>query len=317
MSGYKFSSIDWEKEREQYLDLILKIKLSKDKLRGIIDSLDGLLTHTPKGIKDLFPEEIEQAIAWLKKARSEVTYDYRDSEVTIKHLEEQFSRLDAEVNRGSHLLNTLLTNLQHKAHNVEHELVSKVVRLETSYFTNQELLERWFGEDTSDEYRTAVKTATQLMGERRLQDALTHLEITEHSLSKRIDDAQHLDGKQEKRLYLLKSLRQVCTEMGFQESEPFYTDRSDRKSEIIYEVDTVDQGRIRFFLTLDGIRSHSDILDERCFNEFDKLSSYLDNEYGVKTRFRPENEKPDERLIHKGELDFPEDGQREQSFMWR
>lgn len=231
--------------------------------------------------------------------------------ITDYHIERQSLMLEAEVEQGKSLLTLLLTHLRYKAQSIERGLIIKSSELQTTYSINKGILERWFGNQAASEYTTVIGKVNELLGENRLQEAIQNLADAEGSIKKKVEEAQQLDSKQEKRLHLLKSLRQVCTEMGFQESEPFYTDREDHRSEIIYDVDTVDQGKIRFFLALDNIRSHSDIYEGKCFEEFDKLSRYLDSEYGVKTKFHQEAEEPLQKLIEKEELELPNYSQRE------
>lgn len=189
---------------------------------------------------------------------------------------------------------------------MEKSLVSKLSRLESMRSGHQDVLQTWIEQKDLQENEDILRKAGQLLKEKQLKDAEKQAEIAEKRIKDAVEEARDLEEKQEKRLYVLKALRQVCTDMGFEEMSPQYGEKG-KKGPIVYEVDTLDQGKIRFFLTLDSIKTFSQLPDNICLDEFDKISAYLQEEFGVKTKFRNEEEKPDQKLIQKGEMDLPED----------
>ena len=97
-------------------------------------------------------------------------------------------------------------------------------------------------------------------------------------------------------------------DMGFKEiSLPHYEEKENRGSRILFEVDTYNQGRISFTLTLDSISTFSKIADDHCFEEFGKLSEYLAEEFGVQTQFRLAEADALPEDIRKGAKDEPTD----------
>jgi hypothetical protein len=72
-------------------------------------------------------------------------------------------------------------------------------------------------------------------------------------------------------------------------------------------VDTLDRGRVAFTLSLEDISSFSEIVQDRCFEEFGQLSRYLEEAFGIQTQFRLADGELPPKLRHKGELDLPTD----------
>jgi vacuolar-type H+-ATPase subunit I/STV1 len=304
MSGYKYSEVILERERETKLKLLSNIDDVKRRLSWLAGKISETLERTPEGIKATFDREVKESIIWLSDEGQRRRGAY-DVGTDISTLRSELASLNALAERGQRTLNALTISFTKKADALEKTLFSTLSQIEGMYYSCKELLETWFGQDTISECEKSLGKARQLLEKRQLSELGKYLEDIERTLSSRIQEAQELEYKHQKRLYVLKALRQVCKEMGFEESEPKY-EREGKKNRIVYEVDTMDQGRIRFFLSLEGISTHSGIAEDRCLDEFDKLSHFLEQEFGVKTKFRLEGEKPDEKLMHKGEIDLPE-----------
>lgn len=288
-----------------------------------------ILDHTPRGIKDLFPEDIAKARAWLEDVQkseserfgteeyyrfnTEWRSGYMETELALAmygsllKLQGALSRLSELAERGIALQGALLVNFTQRASATEQALTLHLVQSEAQYEGNRELLSAWFAPEFTLEIERSLKSANYELAELRIQECKTRLEALAKKLDTSLAEARDLERKQQKRLYVLKALRQVCLQMGFEESEPYYDGNSrDRKSNIVYQVDTIDRGKVVFYLSLDRINSHSAIAEDRCLEEFSVISENLDSEFGIKTNFGPENDKPDDRLLHKGELDLPE-----------
>jgi len=131
----------------------------------------------------------------------------------------------------------------------------------------------------------------------------------EETVAGALAEAQTLEGQQERRLYVLSGLRQISHELGFAEvGAPQYERQGDKRSAVIYTVDTFDEGEIKFYVGLDGIHSHSVIPENHCLDDFDKFSEALLTQFGIKTQFNVVG-KPDlPRLKQKGEKDLPDEG---------
>lgn len=311
MSGYKYSTVDLEKQREEQIRLLSNVKQANRALDWLAARITEHLEKTSEGIKTTFDKEMKEATLWLRD-REEHRREVYDMKTELPTLRSAVSSVSALIDRGHEILNTLALDLTKRADALGKTLISKLSRLEGLYYAQNELLRTWFGQDTSGEFQRSFDKAKQLLEKKRLSELSKYLEQIETALGSRIQEAQDLEHKHQKRLYVLKALRQVCREMGFEESEPEY-EREGKRNRIIYEVDTLDQGKIRFFLSLDSITTNSGIAEDRCLDEFDKLSCHLQDEFGVKTRFRRQGEGPDGKLIRKGELDLPEGTQMEKT----
>jgi flagellar biosynthesis/type III secretory pathway chaperone len=311
MSGRKRSTVVLERDREEKIRLISEIGNEKGRLAGFVAKVEDLLQRTPEGVRKTFGKEVSEALEWLRDAGHQET-GRLTVDSGISTLRSAQSRLNGLADKGVAMLDILTVSFTQKADAMEKALTSRLSQLEGIYAGGKALLETWATRDSLKECENALNVARQYLKERRLQELGQYLENTRKRLDAMNQEARELEHKHQKRNYILKSLRQVCYDMGFKESEPYY-EKQNKKNPIVYEVDTHDQGKIRFFLSLDGISTDSEIMEDRCLDEFDKLSRHLEEEFGVKTRFQVEGEKPDERLIHKGEIDQPEGSYKEKS----
>lgn len=304
MSGYKYSPIALEREREEKLRLLGDIGDARARLSGLATKIRETLGRTPEGIRATFNKEVESGLGWLREVDQQKMGEL-GMEIPVDRLRTTLSVLNGALRNGQAILDSLIVSFTQKADAMETALIAKLSTLESNYYGCQQSLKIWFGPDVIGDCEKSLRNAKQLHESRQLRELERCLEGIEWMLTSKAREAQELAHKHQKRLYVLKALRQVCKEMGFEESEPRYEGGS-RRGHITYEVDTLDQGKIRFFLSLDGISTHSGITEDRCLDEFDKVSHFLEEEFGIKTKFRYEGEKPDEKLLHKGEMGLPE-----------
>lgn len=309
MSGYKRSNVALDMEREKKLRLLTEMGNARRQLEWLAAKIAETLDRAPGGIKETFDREAKQAAAWRgaeARSRTEVYSMATD----IRTLTSSLSSLSALIDKGHATMSALAVSFTQKADALEKGLLSQFSQIESTYHAHKGLLDTWFGQEASSQYQASLSRAEQMLAKLQLSALGDHLKKAETDLTSRIQEATELEHKHQKRLYVLKALRQVCAEMGFEESEPEY-ERDGKRNRIIYEVDTLDRGRIRFFLSLDTIATQSGIAEDRCLDEFDKLSHHLQEEFGVKTKFRGEGDRQDPKLIQKGELDLPDSPQME------
>lgn len=290
--------------------------------------LDAVLSRTPFGIKDAFAEDISKAITWRQYANQEMSGEFGvlskfDREQNMinalingslmtpntsksdKELREYLERLDSIIEKGRDLLNKLLLNFTEKADSVQKALASRLVAVETVYAENTDLLASWFDQDSLKELDLSQREIAYAIADSHIKEADSMLGKIELTLANMVMEAQALEQKHCKRLYVLKALRQVCCELGFQESRLAYENTESKQGNIIYELDTIDQGRLTFTISLDNIRSFSAIDDNRCMDEYRLISDNMQKEYGVKARFRMEEENPEKELRTRRELELP------------
>ena len=311
MSGYKYSTAELDRQREQQLRLLSSMNETRRVLDWLAARIREHLEKMPEGLKASFAGEVEDAASWLRAEEEQrrEAYDMRTETSTLRSATSSASAL---LKRGHEIRNTLALDLARRSDAMAKALVSKLSGLEGTYYAHNELLVIWAEQGSSSEYQTLFDKAKHLLEKKHLSELSRQLEDIETALGSRIREAQDLEHRHQKRLYVLKALRQVCREMGFEEVEPQY-ERGGKRNRIVYEVDTLDQGSIKFFLSLDGIATDSGIAEDRCLDEFDKISRHLQDEFGVKTRFRREEERPDGRLMQRGELDLPDGTQMERT----
>lgn len=307
MSGYKYSQFRLKKEKELKIYFKNGIQHAARRLNGLAAAVDDTLNQAPQGIKKTFEQEVNNAKKWQEEVNDVGKNSIRMfMKLPINELRKIHTHMQSLVNRGEILMDTLVTCFKQTASQMETRLVSRLSRLESMLSGHQEVLQTWIEPKDLQENEDIVKKAGQLLKEKQLKNAENQAGMAEKRIQAAIEEARDLEEKQEKRLYVLKALRQVCTDMGFQEMSPQYGEKG-KKGPIVYEVDTLDQGKIRFFLSLDSIKTFSQLPDNTCLDEFDKVSNYLEEEFGVKTKFKTREEKPDQKLIQKGEMDLPED----------
>ena len=311
MSGLTASEIALRKEKAEKLKSIGKIAEMRRKLAGLSSTLKSTLQETPQGVKTTFEKEVAAGLSWIQRLEQmEIPNFTMDS--NLGAINEELAALENHFEIGHSTFDVLTGSLTQKADALEKSHYSSLAQLKCTYAGCQESIKTWFEIDTVNKIENLLIKTGDFLRQKQLSQAGSCLTEIESTVSSKIQEAQELEYKHQKRLYVLKALRQVCTEMGFEESEPSF-EKPGNRNRIVYEVDTFSQGKIRFFLTLEGISSHSNIVQSRCLDEFDKLSASLDEEFGVKTKFKILGEIPRERLIRKGEIDLPEGTQMERN----
>jgi hypothetical protein len=178
--------------------------------------------------------------------------------------------------------------------------INKFSTVFNQYEQENTLLKPWFDE----EMRTIDKKfedSKLLLKQGKYADLARNITEIQKDLDAKITDAKDLDEKDQKRKYVLESLKKVCNSMGFEEVGTSIEGKG-KSNRVIYTIDTFSQGKIKFFLSLDSIDADSGIVDNHCLSEFDKVSESLQKNFGVETKFKRVNEKSGPVKIRKGEL---------------
>ncbi|MFQ6054633.1 MAG: HEAT repeat domain-containing protein [Methanosarcinales archaeon] len=190
MSGYKYSEFALEREREEKMRLLEDLKNAKSQI-------NGLLEKAHEGIKSTFIKEIENANIWLRKCES------------IEEQKIALSDLKSLSKEGEATLSTLIETFTQKADKMEKTLNYKLSHLEGLYSGNKTLLDTWFGKEDLIKWENALKEAKHYLETKSIGDLNECLETTEILLKNNINQAQENEYKHQKRLYVLKALRQV------------------------------------------------------------------------------------------------------------
>lgn len=270
-----------------------------------LDSIDYSLRYTIKsiteGIKEVINEEVNIAKEWLNQKMTCLKIS-ENKNVTDNIV----SELNEMLKKGEDIKRNLEKALE-KASNLKDEIENDVSSIEVFFNGNKNLITSWLGREEVDKLENILEGLKIKVDKGYLRDIKGQIEELKKEIEDKANKARDLETKNQKRLYLLKALRQVCADMGFSEKmPPKYEKENDRSSRIILTVDTHNQGLITFYLTLDSISADSEIADNYCFEEFDKLSANLVEKFGIQTKFRRPQEEPKPKRIRKGELEEPD-----------
>mgnify|MGYP003701862277 CR=1 FL=1 len=309
MSGKKYSAVQLQRERQEKLKLRQHLDSLETEKVALYQQLDDTKNNMSDGLRATFSQEVNAAQQWLAKARSATDpyYDYgADSELSDLKIAYDRKRQVTATGRG-HLKSLQLT-LTQKADAMGQALAKQVADANQQLLQQQHVLQLWCGDNSMSAWQQTLAHANQLLATEHygtLQKLLTQLQ---KELKEKGDWASAQEEKHQRRLYLLKALRQVAAELGFAELDtPTFENNDDRGSRILLSVDTYNQGHIDFYLTLEGLASFSEMGQERCPVEFGTLSQQLEEQFGVQTCFNSVEGSPEQALRQKGEKELPDD----------
>lgn len=189
-------------------------------------------------------------------------------------------------------------------------------------------LDRWDSETAaslSTEVRGIIQEVQQLAashsssadlsaGSETLGARVAALEDAVESMTTRVEELQQAH---ERRVYILRGLRDVCSRLGFAEVDgPRYeSERAD--SAIVLVVDTKGRGTIAFKVGMDDQIETDSKMDLRyCASEFGRLSDELIAGYGIQSQFSDvDHDAKPKRRTHDAE-DQPEGAPAVQSQEW-
>ncbi len=311
MSGRKCSEFRLQREREEKLRMLQSLGNLHAEVTGLKARIRTLLEGMSEGLRTTFAADMHQAQHWLAQvAPPDIQALGMDTDVA--RLQTTQATLEQVASQGRQMQERLTVTLTQRADDMGQHLAKRFAEVEQRYIGRQQLLALWYGEEHSQRWERTLHEAQHMLGEEHYAALARLLEDTALEMETQIQWAEGQEAKQQKRLYLLKALRQVCTEMGFDGThQPRYEREGDRGSRILFTVDMLDRGRIAFTLSLDDISSFSEITQDHCFEEFGELSQYLEEAFGIHTQFRLADGEPVPELLRKGELDLPADAGRQ------
>lgn len=306
MSGRKCSEFQLQREREMQLKLLQAVTNAHGELNAMKARLAATLGDASEGLRSTFREETALAEEWLRRVTLPELKGL-GMDTNAASLQRMRSDLDSFIAKGRNLQETLTTAFTQKADAMGKQLSKRLAETEQLYSHYEALLRQWFDTEQMERWTQALRSVHNQVEGEEYSDAERAIAGLQQEFSAKGTFAELQEEKHQKRMYLLKALRQVCADMGFEEiSAPRRESEQSRGSRITFKVDTLDRGRIEFTLSLDGISSCSEIADNQCFEEFDKLSGFLDNKFGIQTQFRLADGTPRPELKRRGELDLPD-----------
>lgn len=249
--------------------------------------------------------------------------------VLLDRLTANDKNLDSKKYEG---MRTGLSEMRNHLHHLKQvddkitDIAKEIERITVSLLTNEQVLKKWMTKDhntmqaekevLNDKIsliRTAVKKGARLDAAEMtgLHDQAQRLADKIVVISKAALDKEALD---QKRNYLIDSLRKVCKKLGFDEKgQVSLSTEGDYTSSQLQKYDTLTQGMMVFRFGLDGrVESSTGISHEECGDMYEKISEELKDEYGVQTSFYLANS--DEPLkMTKTEKDLPRASIKSQS----
>lgn len=303
MSGHKCSQVRLQREREEELRLLQQVRGLHAEAVGLKERVEALLIGASPGLRATFPGETGRAERWLTQTPIPEVEGLGVG-VGVAAFKDTEGRLAPVVSEGRQIQEALSIAFTQKADEMGRRLAGRLAEVERLYLSHKGLLELWFDLEWIQSLKGRLIEAQRLLEMEAYAALEQMLSSIEETLATSSKHAAEQEEKHQRRLYLLKALQTVCAEMGFREIEP-PVHEGDRGSRIIYTVDTLDRGRIVFALSLEGVSSFSEAADTHCFEEFDTLSEFLEQEFGIHTEFQPADGRPRPALKQQEEKVLP------------
>jgi hypothetical protein len=270
MSGRKCSEFQLQQERTERLRLLQSLTNLHAEVQSLKERTAILLNDVSQGVRMSFVDEVKHAQGWLNQLDlPNIKGMGMDSNVAT--LRTVHSKLEQVVFQGRQARETLTIAFTQKADELGRRLAGRLAEVERTYISRQQLLRLWCEEKDTQRWERTLQEAQQLLDNERYSTLAQLLDALAQELLAQGQWAEDQEDKHQKRLYLLKGLRQVCAEIGFQEvADVRYEREGDRRSSILFTVDTLNRGQIDFTLSLDQISTFAGIDDNYCFAEFGK-----------------------------------------------
>jgi len=309
MSGLKTSTFQLERERALRLIQIQQVAALRNLILELSNAISQRLEQASPGLRATFADEVTEARNWIVASQPDRATNGPESGAS--DLARVYQQLAAVSREGQRIQSTLSLALSQKADEMGQGLARRLGTVRGSFLARRQLLGLWRS-SVQRRVETDLETAEHLLQSEQYTRLESLLRDSESVLETCGAEAEQLEEKHQKRLYLLKALRQVCSDMRMEEiGQPRYENPGDRGSAIQFEVETGNQGRINFLLALDMLSSSAAADQQHCFHDFGRLSTYLNDEFGIQTNFRTADCQEVPRLIRKGERDFPGDAAAE------
>ena len=272
--------------------------------------LQSLLAAGSPGLRTTFANEVRAASDWLAQRSGTIT-----AATPATDLAGLASTVAAERQQGSvghERLDELNRAFGERAAELRATRGAMVSEMEAAWNGGQELLGLWLEPSLVSDLKDSVIRVRQSLDADELLKVEAPATMLLAERQAPTQAATRQESLHQKRMYFLKALRQVCSEMGFQETAPpAFKDRDRRGSPIELAVDTLDRGAVTFFLGLNSIESDSCLSRDVCPEQFEKLADEIRARFGIGFELRPaDGSKPDRK--RKGELDEPDGGHHSQ-----
>lgn len=306
MSGRKVSEFRLSQETERRIRLEQEVLELGGAARALAGRVRGVLDRTPPGLRETFAEDVAAAEAWCGGVPSHAgAAETRSTDPEVLSRIAESRRLELES--GSRVLASLENAFGGRADSLTSEAAADLTAAESALGRHRRVLDLWHPAAVSAGFEDRVRGSREQLGRRHLAGLHHRLEELQAAIVQAGEVASRNEERHQKRLEVLKSLRQVCADLGFQEiGAPVRPPGAGRGDPIVIAFDTLDRGTIKFVLALDKVSTDSQIAAGRCLEETDRISELLQERFSIKTSFQPECVGDDRVRRHAGECDLPE-----------
>ncbi|MCA9258283.1 MAG: hypothetical protein KDA61_03735 [Planctomycetales bacterium] len=266
--------------------------------------ISSWLETASAGLRKTFPAEVGRAEAWMAQQEDVEAVGMSRSASSLRAVRE---RLAQRTEIGAELRTELTEALSERADQLGRAMEARLGAIQDERGAHVELWDSW-GMAAVPESDRLLQQGRSLLASEDYPALATLLDRTQLLLENSRAEVEQLEERHQRRLYLLKSLRQVCVDLGMTEQTPPRFEREgDRRSRIQLAVNSHNQGKLAFWLSLEGISSFADADSDRCFHEFGELSKQLESDFGIETELRMEDGAEPPRRLHRGEQELPGD----------
>ena len=318
MSGRKKTKVKVRPEVAEALRLRQRMQSLQGEIKRLGTNVQNLLDRVPQEARSRLGGQEMSSRQWLDLLRGTGASDAGRTPTQtidvgpgadIQKLQGTVRELEQTAEEGRRAQEVLVVAGSPEQSETAQRLARRLAEVRALCASAEDVVRQWHGEQVVLQWHEALQSADRMLMREEYGKLESSLAALEHDLTAKRGTGEEQEGKHQKRLYVLKALRQVCAEMGFEElADPRFEQAGNRGSRILLTVDTLGRGKIAFSLSLDGISTRSEIADDRCFEDFGRLSEYLGEQFGVETHFRTDDGTEIPKLRAKGEMEEPQDG---------
>jgi len=270
----------------------------REKGQQLLKDLTKKFTTTADAMaNNIFTEFIDVKATFEENKESIIKWDGLDG----------VNKIAKDLNKIDQFLQTKkLTDAGQLTKRVDEHLKNHIKSIDTisdffsKYEQSREILMPWF-EGETQKIEKEFDNLKNVLRQGKHSELLRSLTQMKKRIEMKTKEAKELEQEDQKRQYVLESLKKVCESMGFEEVERS-VEGIGKESRIKYTVDTFSQGKITFYLSLEEIKADSAIIDKKCMSEFDKVSEALKENFGVQTKFQRISEVSGPVMNRKGEI---------------
>lgn len=289
VSGRKYSRFELTQERLHKLDAVRGCTRLASQCHGLAGRLRALLEAASPAALAQYAPEVARAHGWLSSGRT--TPDATLSPAcSRRELELALRERGEAVEEGCALVRELTEALEQRWTGLGQDLAARLAELEVAWLSAADLVELWFSREARTIAERMARARERLTCERFAEVAID-LDGLEVDIADALARAESLEERHQRRLMVMRAIREVCADLGFAElTPPRQSDPRERSSPLEIRLDTLDRGEIDFRVTLDAIRVNAGLAEEECIEEFALLAERLEEGHGVRTEFRREED---------------------------